>query len=115
MWKNQEFKEGTLVLLDIYGTNHDARLWENPNQFNPSRFENWQGGLYDFIPHGGGDPAKGHRCPGEGVTVELMKVVLRTLATKMDYDVPNQDLHYDLSEMPTLPKSGFIMSNIKKR
>lgn len=115
MWKNQEFKEGTLVLLDIYGTNHDARLWENPNQFNPSRFENWQGGLYDFIPHGGGDPAKGHRCPGEGVTVELMKVVLRTLATKMDYNVPNQDLHYDLSEMPTLPKSGFIMSNIKKR
>jgi fatty-acid peroxygenase len=115
MWKNQEFKEGTLVLLDIYGTNHDARLWENPNQFNPSRFENWQGGLYDFIPHGGGDPAKGHRCPGEGVTVELMKVVLRTLATKMDYNVPNQDLHYDLNEMPTLPKSGFIMSNIKKR
>ncbi|MED5100704.1 cytochrome P450 [Niallia circulans] len=115
MWKNQEFKEGTLVLLDIYGTNHDARLWENPNQFNPSRFENWQGGLYDFIPHGGGDPAKGHRCPGEGVTVELMKVVLRTLATEMDYDVPNQDLHYDLSQMPTLPKSGFIMNNIKKR
>ncbi|PAD86538.1 cytochrome P450 [Niallia circulans] len=115
MWKNQEFKEGTLVLLDIYGTNHDARLWENPNQFNPSRFENWQGGLYDFIPHGGGDPAKGHRCPGEGVTVELMKVVLRSLATEMDYDVPNQDLHYDLSQMPTLPKSGFIMNNIKKR
>lgn len=115
MWKNQEFKEGTLVLLDIYGTNHDARLWENPNQFNPSRFENWQGGLYDFIPHGGGDPAKGHRCPGEGVTVELMKVVLRTLATEMDYDVPNQDLHYDLSQMPTLPKSGFIMNNVKKR
>lgn len=115
MWKNQEFKEGTLVLLDIYGTNHDARLWENPNQFNPSRFENWQGGLYDFIPHGGGDPAKGHRCPGEGVTVELMKVVLRSLAKEMDYDVPNQDLHYDLSQMPTLPKSGFIMNNIKKR
>ncbi|KLV23634.1 fatty acid beta-hydroxylating cytochrome P450 [Niallia circulans] len=115
MWKNQEFKEGTLVLLDIYGTNHDARLWENPNQFNPSRFENWQGGLYDFIPHGGGDPAKGHRCPGEGVTVELMKVVLRTLATELDYDVPVQDLHYDLSQMPTLPKSGFIMNNVKKR
>lgn len=115
MWKNQEFKEGTLVLLDIYGTNHDARLWDNPNQFKPNRFENWQGGLFDFIPHGGGDPAKGHRCPGEGVTVELMKVVLRTLSTEMDYDVPNQDFHYDLSKMPTLPKSGFIMSNIKKR
>ncbi|WP_400243616.1 cytochrome P450 [Niallia sp. JL1B1071] len=113
-WSGHSFQKGTLVLLDIYGTNHDNRLWENPNQFNPGRFENWKGGLFDFIPQGGGDPAKGHRCPGEGVTVELMKEVLRALSTKMEYDVPNQDLQYNLSKMPTLPKSGFIMNNIKK-
>lgn len=114
IWRGHSFQKGSLVLLDIYGTNHDARLWGNPTQFNPGRFENWEGGLFDFIPQGGGDPAKGHRCPGEGVTVELMKVVLRALSTKMEYDVPNQDLQYNLSQMPTLPKSGFIMNNIKK-
>ncbi|WP_226038546.1 cytochrome P450 [Aquibacillus saliphilus] len=113
IWKDCKFKEGMLVLLDMYGTNHDARLWDNPNQFRPDRFKEWQGSLFDFIPQGGGDPAKGHRCPGEGITVEVMKKSLDFLVNKIDFEIPNQDLNYSLDEMPTLPKSGFIMSNIK--
>ncbi|NHM32132.1 cytochrome P450 [Bacillus sp. C11] len=29
-WHNAEFKEGMLVLLDMYGTSHHSRLWDNP-------------------------------------------------------------------------------------
>lgn len=108
-WKNVEFKKGTLVFLDIYGTNRDPRIWEHPNQFDPDRFQDWDGDLYEFIPHGGGDPAKGHRCPGEGITVEIMKATLDFLINKVDYAVPNQDLSYRLDRIPTLPKSGFII------
>ncbi|WP_205677343.1 cytochrome P450 [Aquibacillus halophilus] len=115
IWKDCKFKEGMLVLLDLYGTNHDVRLWDNPNQFRPERFKEWKGSLFDFIPQGGGDPAKGHRCPGEGITVEVMKVSLNFLVNKIEFEVPNQDMNYSLDEMPTLPKSGFIMSDIKRK
>jgi fatty-acid peroxygenase len=115
VWNQCEFKKGMLVLLDIYGTNHDSRLWENPNEFQPERFKEWKGSLFDFIPQGGGDPAKGHRCPGEGITVEVMKASLDFLVNKIEFEVPDQDLSYSLVKMPTLPESGFVMSNIRRK
>ncbi len=114
-WKECEFKERTLVLLDLYGTNHDARLWEHPNEFRPERFLEQNGSLYTFIPQGGGDSRTGHRCPGEGITVKAMEASLRFLLHTIEYDVPKQDLSYSLAKMPTLPCSGFIMSNIKRK
>lgn len=115
IWNQCEFKKGMLVLLDMYGTNHDSRLWENPNEFRPERFKEWTGSLFDFIPQGGGDPAKGHRCPGEGITVEVMKTSLDFLVNKIEFEVPEQDLSYSLAKMPTLPESGFVMSNIRRK
>ncbi|WP_257349748.1 cytochrome P450 [Pseudalkalibacillus decolorationis] len=115
IWKQCKFKEGMLVLLDMYGTNHDSRLWGSPNEFRPERFKEWEGSLFDFIPQGGGDPAKGHRCPGEGITVEVMKVSLDFLVNKIEFKVPKQDLSYSLVKMPTLPESGFVMSDVKRK
>lgn len=115
MWNQCEFKEGMLVLLDMYGTNHDPRLWKNPNEFRPKRFKDWKGSLFDFIPQGGGDPAKGHRCPGEGITVEVMKASIDFLVNKIEFEIPDQDLSYSLSKMPTLPESGFVMKRIRRK
>ncbi|OCA85698.1 cytochrome [Bacillus sp. FJAT-27225] len=115
-WNGYNFTEGQLVLLDIFGTNHDYRLWEFPNEFHPERFREWDGNPYSFIPQGGGDPARGHRCPGEGVTVEVMKVAVDFLVNHLQYDVPDgQDLSYSLIRMPSRPASGFIMANVKRR
>jgi len=115
IWKDFQFDKGMLVLLDIYGTNHDSKLWEKPNDFRPERFKEWNGSLYDFIPQGGGDPAKGHRCPGEGITIEVMKVSLDFLVNKINYAIPEQDVSYSLVKMPSLPESGFVMSHIKRK
>ena len=41
-WNDYQFEEGTLTLLDLYGTNHDPKIWDNPDVFNPSRFSNWK-------------------------------------------------------------------------
>ncbi|MCY8810143.1 cytochrome P450 [Bacillus atrophaeus] len=115
VWNQCEFKEGMLVLLDLYGTNHDARLWEDPNEFRPERFKDRKDQLFDLIPQGGGDPAKGHRCPGEGITIEVMKVTLDFLINHIEYEVPEQDLSYSLIRMPSLPESGFVMSRIRRK
>ncbi|WP_066173847.1 cytochrome P450 [Bacillus marinisedimentorum] len=116
-WKGHHFEKGTLVLLDIYGTNHDPRLWEDPDEFRPERFHDWNGGLFDLIPQGGGDADKGHRCPGESATLAVMKATMKFLQDDIDYDVPEpiQNLGYSLTRMPSVPESGVVMVNIKGR
>ncbi|RFU67023.1 cytochrome P450 [Peribacillus saganii] len=116
-WNGNQFRKGQLVLLDVYGTNHDSRLWEQPDEFRPERFRNWKGGLFDLIPQGGGDYYQTHRCPGEWVTIEAMKVSMAFLTNQIEYDVPlsEQDLSYSLVRMPSLPKSRFIISNVRRK
>lgn len=108
-WKGYAFPKGRRVILDLYGTNHDERLWENPATFNPRRFHQTDGGSYGLIPQGGGDYPAHHRCPGETITKELMKVFLRFLTQEVSYTVPRQDLTVSLAKVPTLPASGFII------
>ncbi|GGC96057.1 fatty-acid peroxygenase [Thalassobacillus devorans] len=115
IWNDIKFEKGRLVLLDIYGTNHDPRLWEEPYKFYPDRFREWNGGLFDLIPQGGGDYYKNHRCPGEWATLRVMKASLDFLTKNISYHVPEQDLSYSTVRMPSVPESGIILSEIKRK
>lgn len=112
-WRGIRFEKGTWMLFDLYGTSHDARIWRDPQAFRPERFRDWNRSPYSFIPQGGGDMEFGHRCIGEAMTVQLMKTAVELLAGTVDYDVPQQDLHIDLSRMPAIPESRFIISNVR--
>ncbi|MFJ5771898.1 cytochrome P450 [Psychrobacillus sp. NPDC093180] len=113
-WKDYTFEEGTLTLLDLYGTNHDAELWDDVDTFNPERFADWKGSPFSFVPQGGGDYMMGHRCAGEFVTIEVMKVSLDYLANRLSYQIPSQDLSYSLVSMPSMPHSKVILKNVKR-
>lgn len=112
-WGGHDFKTGTLVLLDSYGMNNSPELWDNPSVFNPERFINWEDNKYGFIPQGGGDYVFGHRCAGERVTVEIMRVSLSFLAKEIEYEVPKQDLSYNLRRIPIRIRSNFVIENVK--
>lgn len=112
-WNGYQFKEGTLTILDVYGTNHSREIWEDPDEFKPERFAEWEGSPFGFIPQGGGDYSTGHRCAGEWVTVEVMKVSLDYLANRIDYDVPDQDFSYSMVTMPSIPRSKVVIENVK--
>lgn len=112
-WKGYHFPQGTWVLLDLYGTNHDARVWDEPGVFRPERFSRWNRSAFTLIPQGGGDHNESHRCPGEWITIELMKRAVSLLTVAMDYDVPEQDLRVELSRMPAVPKSRFVITNAR--
>lgn len=114
-WQGYHFPKGRRVMLDLYGTNHDPRSWRNPELFRPERFKDREEGDFDFIPQGGGSYSQHHRCAGEWMTIELMKVALRQLIEGMGYEVPAQDLSISLSKVPALPKSKFIISNVRYR
>ncbi|WP_334077774.1 cytochrome P450 [Paenibacillus sanfengchensis] len=113
VWRGCEFKEGTMVLLDLYGTNRDPALWEDPETFRPERFRSWEGGPFDLIPQGGGDHYTGHRCAGEWLTIDMMRVSLDFLVNRVTYTVPEQDLNLKLSRMPAMPESRFVISEVK--
>lgn len=108
-------KKGTLTLLDVYGINHDHRLWIKPYKFIPERFLYRRDSEYSFIPQGGGDSHIGHRCAGELVTLEVMKTSFHYIVNHIDYKIPKQNLQYSLARIPTLPKSRLIMKvKVKK-
>ena len=112
-WNEYPFKKGTLVLLDLYGTNHHPDLWDDPDTFKVERFREWKDSPFAFIPQGGGDYDKGHRCAGEWATVKILQTTVDFLVKDIDYEVPEQDLAISKTRIPTYPKSGFIIQNVK--
>lgn len=107
------FEPGEHVMLDIFATNRDARLWGEPWRFDPARFLG--GGTVDrnaLVPQGGGFAESGHRCPGEDPTLLLMAQTAALLAG-LSYRVPEQDLRVRLNRIPALPESGFVVEEVR--
>lgn len=104
---------GDWALLDLFGTNRDPRIWTEPEAFRPGRFLDRQPDPFQLIPQGGGDHCTGHRCPGEWITLALARRAARRRPAAMTYRVRNQYLTERMNRCPTLPKSRFIMTNIR--
>ncbi|HWH02006.1 MAG TPA: cytochrome P450 [Pilimelia sp.] len=110
-WQGTPIPADALVLLDVYGQNHDARLWAEPYTFAPERFLGREIDPFTLIPQGGGDPAAGHRCPGESATVGLLAALSQRLAA-LSYRLPPQDLAIPLHRIPTRPRSGVVLTDV---
>jgi fatty-acid peroxygenase len=102
-------------MLDLHGINHDERVWRNPETFDPRRFLQWNGDVYAFVPQGGGSHQLQHRCPGEWITVALMRAAIDFFMETIRYNVPEQDLRVDTTRLPALPRSRFVMSAVHER
>ncbi len=110
--RGEPIAEGTLVLLDLYGQNHDPALWGDPYAFRPGRFLERPEDAAQSVPQGGGDPATGHRCPGEAVVVGLLEDLSVRLA-RLEYTLPAQDLTVRLGRMVARPRSGFVIEAVR--
>ena len=112
-WQGYRFPSGRKVLLDLYGTNHDPRLWDEPESFRPSRFRDWNGNPFTLIPQGGGDHYQNHRCPGEWIAIEQMKVATEAFVNGCEYEVPAQNLRIDMDRLPAIPNDHFIIESVR--
>ena len=86
----QNIAKGTTIILSMYVTHHDKKLWERPNEFYPEHFLNpaeTERHKYAFFPFGGGL----HNCIGRHfVELEMMIIIatlLREFTFKTDADV----------------------------
>jgi len=109
------FRRRSWMVLDIMGTNRDPRLWERPDDFEPARFLEREPTAYDYVPHGGGDPAKGHRCPGEPLAASLLQVTLQRLA-RLDYELlePAPTGVVPLDRIPSLPADKVTLTQLRQ-
>jgi fatty-acid peroxygenase len=111
-WQGEPIPAGTLVLLDLFGQNHDPALWHDPYAFDPRRFLERPPGRDALVPQGGGDRAAGHRCPGEDITVALLRAIGPRLA-RLEYRVPDQDLRIPLTRLPSRVRSGLVIEGVR--
>ncbi|PRY48659.1 fatty-acid peroxygenase [Geodermatophilus tzadiensis] len=108
-FRGQTIPRHSMVLLDLFGQNHDPDLWEDPYAFRPERFLGRGIGEFELVPQGGGDPRTNHRCPGEQLTVALLAALAPRLA-RLPLDIPaDQDLTISLRRIPARPASGVVL------
>jgi fatty-acid peroxygenase len=107
-FRGQRIPNHALVLLDLWGHNHDPALWGDPYAFRPERFLGRDIGAFELVPQGAGDPAANHRCPGEPLTLAVLETLVMWLA-RFDHDVPDQDLSISLRRVPARVGSGFVL------
>ena len=112
-WEGYAFPQGRRVLLDLYGTDRDGRTWDEPEAFRSERFARWARGAFELVPQGGGDHYANHRCAGEWITIALVKKTAVFLTQRIRYNVPEQDLRIDYGRLPALPRSRFVIRDVR--
>lgn len=103
----QTVAAGGRVVLDILGTNTDDASWQHAESFDPERFvgvDDYEA-LPAFIPHGGADPATGHRCPGEKLAIAGLATAIAALSTP-GVTILGEGLDVNRRRLPTKPASG---------
>ncbi|MBL9039581.1 MAG: cytochrome P450 [Archangium sp.] len=75
---------GAQILLSIYATHHDARLWPNPEGYDPERFRaGAERQRFSFFPFGGG----ARLCLGDQYALMEMQLVLATVLQRVRLDL----------------------------
>lgn len=100
-WSGVRIPKRSLLVLDVWGTNHDPRIWLDPYVFDPSRFQQTPVTPFNLIPQGGGDRFHGHRCPGEDVTLGVLTALVPRIAA-LPYVVVGE--RPGLRRMPPKPR-----------
>lgn len=109
-----EIPKDSWVVLDIYGTNHDARTIDHPEKFDIKRYIGKTKEIsyeeeYEMIAQGGGEFRNMHRCAGEWITLHSMRVFSDQLVNKYNFSIPEQDWTVPMNQFPTYPNSKALL------
>nr|GEZ45205.1 cytochrome P450 CYP82D47-like [Tanacetum cinerariifolium] len=96
--------KGTWLLVNMWKLHRDPNIWSDPCDFIPERFltpkhkdVDVKGTDFELIPFGAGRRS----CPGMGLAVHMLHVVLATLLQNFKMSTAN-DAQVDMTESPGL-------------
>ena len=108
-WRGQTFDTGDRVLLDLFGTDHDPRVWPQPQRFRPERFLERPASVGHIVAQGAGSYATDHRCPGEPATQTLVERFTQRLAEESWEPAAPPDARIRYRRIPALPRSPLVL------
>ncbi|XP_071696037.1 cytochrome P450 81Q32-like [Rutidosis leptorrhynchoides] len=75
---------GTMLIVNQWSIQRDPKLWNDPESFNPERFEGLEGTRdgFKFMPFGFGRRS----CPGEGLALHVIEATLGVLIQCFDWE-----------------------------
>ncbi|CAO2835349.1 unnamed protein product [Amaranthus hypochondriacus] len=90
--------KGWKIHWSAYSTNMNPKYFENPEKFDPSRFEGSGPAPYTFVPFGGGP----RMCIGKEYAKIETLVFLHNLVTKFKFKMvnPNENIFYNPDPIP---------------
>jgi fatty-acid peroxygenase len=112
-WNDRVFRRRGFMVLDVIGTNQDPRHWPDATSFDPDRFVGREPNAFEYVPHGGGDPAQGHRCPGEPLAVGILEVTARELA-RTGYELAPGSRTVPRRRVPSVPPGGVELRQVRR-
>ncbi|CAG8602434.1 4719_t:CDS:2, partial [Cetraspora pellucida] len=89
--KNHVLPTGTTIGIYSYGIHHSPKLWENPENFIPERFENEHLENLEFYGFGTGS----RMCLGNNFSLFEQKIVLCFLLRKYEISLAPNSIHKD--------------------
>jgi cytochrome P450 len=103
-----EVPKGSLISVNTYSLQRDARFFEEPARFNPERFaRGWEERIprYAYLPFGGGPRV----CIGNGFAMMEAKLIVATVAQRWQFLLePGQNVV--AAQLVTVrPKNGIHM------
>ena len=103
-------EDGSIVFMPQWSVHRDERYFENPRQFDPSRWDDRSpGDKGPYFAFASGP----HACIGRGFAINGAKVSLATLTKDFDVDAPRDALS-DLMVTPTLRPGDGVAATLSR-
>ena len=94
--------KGTMLMVNAWAIHRDPKLWEDPTEFKPERFEE-ESQVYGMVPFGTGRRG----CPGVGLANRMVGLVLGTLIQGFEWETIGGE------EVDMSSSAGISLSKLK--